>query len=191
MIGLTIPTRGTRGALLEDIVMSCGLERDKIVIVRTQPCDVPDGVVVIDDFGPINIHRWWNTGLDKLQEMGVRYGAVLNDDLIISPDSLHMLAQALATSGYTLAMPSTGERVGWAWMLDLTRGVRPDESYRWWYGDDQLIHDAMENGGVTYIPGLTFVHMHPNHATGENPVLLALAMQDRVVYDERVSKGLA
>ena len=73
-------------------------------------------------------------------------------------------------------------------MLDTGRGIRPDESYRWWFGDNDLWLRARAAGGLVNVPGLPVEHRHPNHATTASSALQALADADRRLWESRWSQ---
>ena len=61
----TIPTRGNHPEVLENIVNESGLSPNQFLVIRTREGTVvPGGVNVIDDFGPLNIQRWWATAIN-------------------------------------------------------------------------------------------------------------------------------
>ena len=93
---MTIPTAGSHPDMLEGIVETCGLPRERIIIIRTKPdVDLPSGCIVVDDFEPPNIQRWWTRGIDESVARGASAVAVLNDDLRIEPDTLERLHDEL------------------------------------------------------------------------------------------------
>jgi GT2 family glycosyltransferase len=189
-VGLVIPTRGDHPELLRAIVATSGLPPEMVVIVDTvggaQPLDLPDATVVVDT-GPLNIHRWWNAGIDLLAQRGCTRVAVLNDDVVIAPDTLPKMARALGSA--TLALASEEGTSGHCWMLNTGHGVRPDESYRWYSGDLQLCADASDAGGLVRVPDAWCLHLHATKSTESNPVLSALAEADDALYDERHPEG--
>ncbi len=86
---MTIPTAGTRHDLLTKLVEESGLPRDRIVIVSTRSgIRVPEGCLVVEDLGSVNIHRWWNRGIDEAIRRGATVVAVVNDDVTINAESL-------------------------------------------------------------------------------------------------------
>lgn len=190
-VGLVVPTAGAHPDLVAGIVAASGLPPERVVIVTNGEAG-PDPAVAatwLHDDGPINVHRWWNAGLDLLAERGCRRVAVLNDDVVIAPGTLSRLAWGMGSA--TLAVPDLGPagNPGHCWMLDVTRGVRADESYRWWCGDLQLMVDAERSGGVAHVPGVWLAHLHANEATQSSPELLALAEADCALYDARHPDG--
>lgn len=187
-IGLTIPTRGDHPDLLAGIIAASGLPAERIVIVATR-VGTPDfdGATMLHDYGPTNIHRWWNKGIDHLERAGCARVAVLNDDVSIATDFLSTLAAAMDDTGATLTHPGFGAMTGWAWMLNLAHGVRPDESFMWWWGDNDLWMRAAAVGGIVACPTAAITHHTPNKATAESPVLQELIERDRITWAARVA----
>ena len=173
------------------IIATSGLPPERVVVVWTGPewLPAPPGVAatIIREGAPVNIQRWWNAGIDWLAERGCTRVAVLNDDLIIAPDTLPRMARALA--GATLALLDDGGPSGHCWMLSVTHGVRPDESYQWYCGDLQLIADAAAARGVMRTPDAWCLHMYATEATEADPELVALAAADDALYDSRHPAG--
>ena len=188
-VGLVVPTRGDHMDLLHGLLLTAGLPPERVAVVNTAGRDLgPLPATVIDDDGPVNIHRWWNAGIDLLAERGCTRVAVLNDDLLIGPDSLPRLVRGLGSA--TLAVPEVEHNAfGHMWVLNVGHGVRPDESYRWWCGDLQLWADAEQSGGVVTVPGVWSAHLHANEATDASPELTTLAAADNALYDQRHPAG--
>lgn len=186
---VTIPSAGR--ATLAGAIDSSGIPRDRIVVVDTSGTVQVGGCHVVRDDGPINIQRWWNVGLDYAQARGATHVAVINDDVRLGAGALDTLLDVLTRTGAALATPGGGGHVtdprrergrtldGACWVLDLSTGLRPDERYRWWYGDDDLDHRARrDHGGVIAVP-IPWRHLHHAEATMARPDLLALAQADR------------
>ncbi len=189
-VGLVIPTRGDHPDLLRGIIATSGLPPERVAVVWTGGEWCPDSdlaATIIHDTGPLNIHRWWNAGIELLAERGCTRVAVLNDDVIIAPDTLPKMARALGAC--TLALLDVEGPSGHCWMLSVSHGVRPDESYRWYSGDLQLIADAMQAKGVVRTPDAWCLHLHATEATEADPELVALAAADDALYDSRHPAG--
>ena len=186
-----IPTRGDHPDLLAAIVATAGLPPERVVIVANGPDEafvtVPGATVLVDGRDEVNIHRWWNAGIDLLTERGCSRVAVLNDDVVIAPDTLPNLGRGLGSA--TLALLGGDGPSGHCFMLNTTHGVRPDESFRWFSGDLQLIADARGAHGVVRVPEAWCLHLHPNEATTTDPDLAALAAADDAEYDRRHPPG--
>jgi hypothetical protein len=182
---VVVPTAGR--ATLEAAIDSTGVPRERVVIVVTKPnVAVPSWCHAVADFGEVNIHRWWNAGLDFVAEHGGRFACVINDDVLLDERTIPSLVAGLR--GATLASPGAsalhlspeGPRTihGCCWLLDLSHGIRPDEGYRWWYGDDDLDWRARRDGhGVATVPAHVN-HLHPNELTDSTPALMSLTYAD-------------
>jgi hypothetical protein len=177
---LTVPTRGDRPYLPRIVAAA----QCPVVIVNTGPRRmlVP-GATVVADRGPINIHRWWNRGIDAA---GARHVAVFNDDVTFEPGLIRQMSEQLDETGaavcWTRRVPD-GQipMTGWAFMLDTASGVRPDERFRWWFGDNDLYVQAERAGGWTSVP-VSVMHHHPNETTEADPALQALALADQATF---------
>ncbi len=193
---MVVPSYGR--ATLEAAIDSTGVHRDRVVIVLTRPQGppLPRWCHVVPDFGEVNIHRWWNAGLDYAQARGARWACVINDDVLLSPETIPALVAAAERHGAALASiggdtllldpsPSRRSIEGACWLLDLSTGLRPDESYRWWYGDDDLDWRARRDHGGVALTSAPFHHLHPNELTDANPALLSLTYADAQLWAER------
>ncbi len=182
---MTIPT-GTRRQYLADIIKESQVSPEKIVIVHTVESEPIEGVNNIWDLEPINIHRWWNRGIDIARTFGADYIAVLNDDVKLKNNPINKIAYGMnklkATLGYPL--PYSGHIPGYCWVLDIKSNIRADETFRWWYGDDDIRLKAKEIGEVVYIPA-EVEHLHPNHLTSTNEDLMKLTIADKEYFDKK------
>lgn len=204
---MTVPTAGTRRNLLDQLVTDSGLPREKIIIVTTKPgIDVPMGVCKVEDLGDLNIQRWWSRGIEYAERLGATQVAVVNDDVTIDRETLPLLSRALTSTGAAIASPSRepfgdglhrGNLIpyeprlwGSLWMLNLATGLRPNQAYRWWYGDNDLDIQARRHfGGVVLVP-VTFEHHHPGERTGELTDLKELTDQDARLFEMQYRKLL-
>ena len=164
------------------------------MIVATADGVSADGCHIVEDFGEVNIHRWWNTGIDYAQARGATHVLVMNDDVNIDHDAIPRLLAAMVETGAAIASPGDGGlfigrdpywRVlnGACWLLDLSKGLRPDERFRWWYGDNDLdMRARTEHGGVVSIR-VHFTHLHANELTAASPELQAIAEADHKVWE--------
>lgn len=176
-VALVVPTRGDHPDLLAGLV-DLGLPT---VIVRTAPFDFATTALVIDDFGPVNIHRWWNTGLDVLQ---TRYALVVNDDVSLPPDAPAEMVDRLQRDDAWLCGADPVAMTGWCWMLDLTSPLRPDERFRWFFGDNDLWLRAGQAGKLTGL-NVGAVHHHANEATAASPELADVIRADEALFRQK------
>lgn len=193
-IWVTVPTAGR--ATLPGAIDSTGIPRDRVVVVTTAPdVAVPEGCREVVDLAEINIHRWWNVGIDACVAEGARYVAVINDDVRMGADTLPALLGRLQSTGAALASPGGGGLVtdierhmvlnGACWLLDTGTGLRPDEGYRWWFGDNDLdLRARRDHGGVVSVQ-CYFEHLHANQLTAGSPDLLALTHMDAQRWADR------
>ena len=207
MLFMTVPTAGSRKPLLEALIDECGLPREQIVIVATKPgVQLPEGVVVIEDFGPPNIQRWWGAGITEAQRRGATAVAVVNDDIRVTPDTLPTLHAALDETGAAIASPSRPQfRNGlhrrplvpyeprlWGslWVLRLSSSLRPDPRYVWWYGDNDLDIRARRDHGGVVLCDVEYEHLHPSEGTSSNPALVAQTDLDARTFEQQYARLL-
>jgi hypothetical protein len=188
-IWVTVPTAGRD--TLEAAIDSTGVSRSQFAVVVTAP-DVrpPVGCLVLPDFGAINIHRWWLRGIMAAVDHGARYVAVINDDVLLDADTLPTLVAALEETGAAIASPGGDVHVtdpnpglpmtlvGSCYVLDTATGLRPDQRFRWWFGDNFLDLRARRDFGGVVTRRCYFHHLEPNRLTAANPELQRLAEQD-------------
>ena len=180
---LTIPT-GTRRKYLDDIIKESNIPKDRIVIVNTVECEPVEGVHNLWDLDEVNIHRWWNKGINFAEENGATHVAVLNDDLQLADDPLNRIANAVSNGNHKIGIPIPflGHICGYCWVLSLESGIRPDENYRWWYGDNDLFLQA--EGWIVGVPAKVR-HIEPNWQTSSNPYLMELTKADAEYFHKK------
>lgn len=207
MLFMTVPTAGSRQKLLDALIEQCGLPRERIIIVATRPgVELPEGVVVIEDFGSPNIQRWWSEGIAEAERRGATAVAVVNDDIRLTPETLPALERELAETNAAIASPSRSEfRNGlhkrplvpyeprlWGslWVLRLASGLRPDQRYVWWYGDNDLdIRARTKHGGVV-LCAVEYEHLHPSEGTAGNPDLVRQTDLDAQTFEQQYARML-
>ncbi len=152
-----------------------------------------------------SLYEMWNMGLDRAREMagGRPFDvAFLNNDLEVPPGFLGRLAAGLRQhDDQWLAYPNwenlainagavesvrvrDGRHIsGWVFMLRGDVGMRFDEQFRWWYGDNDIQFQVERQGRkVVCVGGLNCVHLEPGRSTDASPALLALAAEDEVKF---------
>lgn len=183
---VVIPTADRR-RYIPAIIREAGVPKEQIVIVHTKENNEPyEEVNNIYDTGEINIQRWWNRGIEYAMARGARYVAVLNDDIELADDPLNRIVSGMKNQGSVLGYPYPfpGWTCGYCWVLDLASDVRPDENFRWWYGDNDLNFQARAYGGVLAVPAKVR-HLHGNELTKDNEELMALTRQDEDLFFEK------
>lgn len=183
---MVIPT-ATRRDYIPDIIEQSGIDKDRIVIVHTKNDNEPYYEVNnIYDTGEINIQRWWNKGIDFVTSKGGRYVAILNDDVKLAGNPLNTITTVMKETGAGLGYPYPfqGWVCGYCFIIDLATDIRPDERYRWWYGDRDLDLQARKQGGVVHVPAMVR-HVEGNVLTTQNKELQELAKTDEDLFFEK------
>lgn len=137
-----------------------------------------------------NISAMWNAGLDLAEAIadGDPFDvAVLNDDTIPDPTWYATMATAMHAAG---AAGASGSRqanklatmAGYAYLLDGTKGVRADETLRWWFSDDGIQQRCNAAGGVVIINGVGAANLRADTAIKANPKLAEMSREDREVF---------
>jgi hypothetical protein len=179
-IWLTIPS-GDRRQYLPDIIKESQIPLNKIVIVHTVESEPIEGVNNIWDLEPVNIHRWWNYGIDMARESNADYIAVLNDDLILKNNPINKIANRMSDTKSVIGYPVPNIGIGYCWVLDIKSNIRADENFRWWYGDNDIRMQATILGEVIYVP-VEVNHLHPNQLTSDNKDLMELTKADEILF---------
>lgn len=146
----------------------------------------PQSVVpTLDSGNEPNISRWWNQGLDLADEHSSLYTtsakydvAVLNDDAIVPEGWFDVVSGTMRTMRVAAACsggsgmpvlhtqnqaPPLGTRMqGFAFILAGELGLRADEQFVWYCGDDDLGRRAAIAGGMVMIADFHVNHLYPN-----------------------------
>ena len=136
------------------------------------------GVHHLEDFENINIHRWWNKGIEYAKDRGAKYVVVLNDDLDFDENFIEDLYNFNYKNNYVISNVSSAP--GAAWILDLKYNIRADENLKWWFGDRKIFEEAQALGGVGSYNPEYFIHFEPDNQTTSNQILLDLAIEDAI-----------
>ena len=182
-VWVTVPV-GEREQYLPNLLMGLVDYCDRIVFVNNhrEYTRFP-GVHHVEDYGPTNIYRWWNVGINYAQRHGAEYVAVLNDDLEFDTDFIRQFYTYLVGNDLAIAdMHNSGNGGGAAWIMDLQYGLLLDERFQWWYGDTELFKRAMDMGKFGKFVYDRFRHLNPNGNLTENPGLMELVKQDEALY---------
>lgn len=141
---------------------------------------------------PPNLSKLWNLGLETTEFYnggGEAWNvAILNDDAIVPPGWFQALSQAMRVHNCAAAcqqpfggkektiwvdLPSVktvtpgveSRLTGWAFMLRGELGLRFDEQFQWWCGDDDMSMQARRHGGLIQVPGFPVQNVHANEST--------------------------
>lgn len=150
--------------------------------------ELPGVRVLHDPKAGINIYRWWNLGLDHIDDLDPdpHHVLVMNADARITAAGVARLSYYLERSPAVMAGPKRSFRnylnttpgpqglevriPGFCFMLDSqAREVDPesdeeiplraDERFLWWCGDDDLEWRARRIGGTLLVGGVKFLHL--------------------------------
>ncbi len=137
-----------------------------------------EGALEVVDATGMTLHQMWNMGARMATARHpVSNLAILNNDLDLGPDFCRRLARALRSDDSLWAVsPSYDDRAidgleyvsstfkngglaGFAFMVrgELFATFGFDEELTWWYGDDDLVANAVASGGRVAITGATTV----------------------------------
>lgn len=169
--------------------------RDRTVVVTTlpdpiDPAELPGVAVLLSPEPGINISRWWNVGLNWIEqnhELGPYEALCMESDVRIDWSVLARLRSVLRN--YNLAMVGAD----WhgvvtnqaetrydleAWPMEhsipgvcmLVAGelrLRFDEQFRWRYANDDFEWQHRKTGGTGLVRGLTIEHGRSGPLSGE------------------------
>jgi GT2 family glycosyltransferase len=169
-------------------------------------------IVVIDDTEPPrNIQRWWNLGITAAAAYAKAFHQeewdvlVVNDDVIACPQLARTLSGAMRATTAVLSYPDnfhdsrcvlhtdpgpvdlTTRISGWCFMIKGESGLKADEQFQWWYGDDDLDWRARSAGGALMVPGCAVEHLYPSKLTNESEELSRRTVIDRDLFNTKWS----
>jgi hypothetical protein len=192
--------------MLDDLIASLADQVEDVIVVannwqRSHQLTGPP-VQVADGGDDQNISRWWNVGLDIVAGHahwagdGEWNALVVNDDVVCPPGFVDTLSERMRATSAVLAYPDQAggrteilhteaapvplsQRItGYAFMLRGETGLRADEDFVWWAGDDDLGLQAQAAGGALLVPGIPVQHRAPDVQTNASPELTAQTCRD-------------
>lgn len=158
-----IPT-GNRPKDYQKVVDWCERHNTTVITIATsqEALDYSKGYVIAST--AMNIQTWWNLGIDYATELGATTIAVLNDDAIM-PDNWYDLIEPRLVdhSGASgLRYGVQGKISGYAFALNAQDGIRADERFVWWYGDDDIEMQCRNKRGFALVDGLDVGNKYAN-----------------------------
>lgn len=183
---MVIPT-ANRLQYLDDLIKNSLIPKKNIVLIRTAPGHVIDDVNnIFVKYGNINIHKWWNQGIDFAEKNGAKVVAVLNDDVFIAPGSLQKIAKEVLEQDVPLGFPHphSGRLAGYCWILNLKYKIRPDNKFKWWYGDNDLQMQAQEISRYIYVSA-DVRHLEGGKLTDMSKKLKKLTERDGAYFEKK------
>jgi hypothetical protein len=179
---------------------------NELLLIQTADFQPPPGVLAARWTGDFSISQWWNLGIGLAAASYIREPAydvlIVNDDIIARPGMAATLSAQMRATTAVLACPWRGggfpgpvklltrpgwdhDITGWCFMLRGETGLRCDEQFEWWYGDNDLDWTARLAGGSLRIAGCEPVHLYPDHQTQASPQLLARTLIDRKLFEAK------
>ena len=180
-----MPTRNDHPAMLLDLVGVIG--PDHMIIVHTTTPDISpdiDGCINLRHEGELNIQAWWKTGI---RAAGTRYVALINDDVGLKFNIIPLMVGACRDSGRSLARvvgPNVPRKSGFLFVIDTDHGLMPDTGFRWWWGDDDLYHQAEQRHGIVEIPAEGVEHADDSNYH-LNPAFTDIITADKEYYRQK------
>lgn len=163
-----------------------------------------------------HIYTMWNDGLAwAYRDSHLGDGeyldhcvAILNDDIIIPNNFVDRMTEVMTNFQPTIAFPNqSGQRVslfnkqpgtvdlshrtaGYCFVVNGNSGIRLDEDFKWWYGDDDLDWRARSDYSGTYlVQDVTVQHLYPNQSTNASPERSVQARIDRQTFVKKHGKA--
>jgi glycosyltransferase involved in cell wall biosynthesis len=191
-----------RQELLTQVVAAIRPQVDQVIVIdnASDPAArVEEGVWLLQiPDQPPNLARFWNVGIAQATHSGARYVAVLCDDAIVPEGWFAAVTAAMVEHGAAIGcsdpfgyMPAGQTRVktqpdgaimermpGWAWILDATSAVRPDEAFEVWWGDSDVDMQARKAGGMVMVGGHPVPNAMPSGFMLTHPELIRQAGVD-------------
>jgi glycosyltransferase involved in cell wall biosynthesis len=176
---------GARHKYLEQLVNILSEYKGRIVFVNNKfPYPVFDGVHHIEDFEEINIHRWWNKGIDFAKNNGAKHVAVLNDDLVFDSSLIFDMVVAMKKGHYEVS--SAMGNLGVFWIIDTESEIKADENLRWWCGDGDIFRQAKIKNKLLNYETNRLYHLEHNVQTSESDELRKLGQEDLKKYRKKL-----
>jgi len=193
------------------IVMVIDNASDPPVRAATFPLPLPaDLLLTYVPDQPPNLSRLWNFALDALAKNtpSPRYVAFLCDDTTVPDGWFTAVTQAMRDTGAAAGCSNPwghqhpprvktepdgdimGRMPGWAFVLDTTKGIRADESMKWWFCDTDLDIQARQCGGMVMVGGYPVPNHRPGEYTNSKPELGEQAGRDREAFAAKYGGGI-
>ena len=93
-----------------------------------------DGVTNIEDFGDINIYRYWNTGLDYAVANGADSVVLVNGVIDFDPFLIKDAYDKFVSTNKEIINIADGAML----LIAATSTLRADEQFQIWFGDNDL-----------------------------------------------------
>jgi glycosyltransferase involved in cell wall biosynthesis len=185
-----------RPELLKQCVDAIRPQVHQILVIdnRSDP-PVPkdeDYAVCYEPTDPVNMSKFWNIAIDYfayLSDTSEWNIAFLCDDVTVPDGWFHAVETCMrkynGAAGSTHQYSPTpipilktapdndifNRMCGWAFIVAGEKGLRADESMKWWFCDTDMDWQARKNGGMVVCPGPVAKNIRPNDFTYSVPGL--------------------
>lgn len=165
----------------------------------TFPTDLLDDTITTYFAAPgLNIHQVWNLGMDLAESQGAEWCCILNDDITLQRGAVELVMKMVGHQEdvWIAGFDYEGHEVvkvrravgsyrehgvgGFAYMIrpDVL-GLRYDERFNWWGGDDDLIWTCLKMGGrAVVVEGANVSHPPGGNTTGRHYPELAEGIKE-------------
>lgn len=152
---------------------------NRIILVHLTDgyAEVP-GTVQLEDFGPINIYRVWNTGIEYAINNGADSIVLLNAVLEIDPFSISEAYDLMVAEDTEVVNIADGAIV----MIAADSNIRADERFRIWFGDNDLYRRA-DGVSSTFRAEWTLTNQLDNIEFDDE--FRAIVAEDEIKYQEK------
>ena len=142
------------------------------------------GTHQIEDFDEINIHRWWNKGIDYAIKNGAEYIVIMNDDISFKKDLIERMINKMIDRNADVC--GIAKHAGVMFAIKGSSEIRADENLRWWCGDGDIFRQALVKNSLIWYLEDDFIHFELNKQTDENSYLLDLGRKDLDYYRNKL-----
>lgn len=158
---VVIPTTlSDRSPLVHNLIREARQVAEVVVVHTTETDEVKGTTTVRAHDTGLHFSRWINLGLDQCDGPTLQ----LNDDLLISAESMTAMLDTVKRYDLTV-LPKHGGVTpisGWCMAID-PNIIRHDESYQWWYSDDDIWERATREKLAIGLIDVPVVHSRGNH----------------------------
>jgi glycosyltransferase involved in cell wall biosynthesis len=156
---------------------------------------------------PPNLANLWNQGFDWYKRrIKASHGldiAMLCDDAIVPEGWYVAVTEGMRRTGAATGCSNPwgtqhsprvktapdndimGRMTGWAFVIDADKGLRADETMKWWWQDTSLDFESRLCGGMVMVGGYPVPNVHPGEYTNTIPGLGEQVGKDRQAFAAR------
>lgn len=183
-IWIVVPV-GKREKYLPDLIDTLNDYLEQIVFINNKEnYSKFYGVKHIEDFDEINIHRWWNKGLDFAISKGAEYVVIMNDDISFDKKLINNMINKMIERKAEVC--GVAKHAGVFFIIKTDSNIRADEDLRWWCGDGDIFRQALERNSLIWYLDESFKHYELNKQTDEDSFLLDLGRKDLEIYKKKL-----